>query len=231
MRLICLISVLAIVIAIPAMAQTGPIIGGPDSLPPFLHPFVGEWVEHTQHVNLRIDLDGIWVMQRIGLTTEPMWTRAGNWGMVDSKLNMRTFIAHRNQLWIPDIPRNAAAELVSGKYDLTIAISLARQGDKLVGTVRHYKAAWDQNGKITAFKAYNHPQGGRVPVTWTRVLRAAPKPNQPNASGIPSLTSGEMYLILKMLEAMPEETYQGGAGAAKNWVEHEASSPDDNPAQ
>ena len=229
MKRIYFLSILAIAVSAPVMAQVGPIIGGPDSLPPFLHPFVGEWFDQPNHVNLRIDLDGIWVMQRTGLTTEPMWTRAGNWGMIDNKLNMRTVIAHHNQLWIPGIPRNAAAELVSGKYDLTIVWEFARQGNKLVGTVRNFSATWDRNGKITAFKSYQ--QNNPVPVSVTRMLRAAPKPDQPNASGIPSLTSGEMYLILKMLEAMPEETYQGGAGAAKNWVEHEASSPDDNPAQ
>ena len=229
MRLICLVSILAIVVSIPVMAQTGPIIGGPDSLPPFLHPFVGEWVDLPNHVNLRIDLDGIWVMQRTVPAPDPMWTRAGNWGMIDNTLNMRTVIAHRNQLWIPGIPRNAAAELVSGKYDLTIVWEFARQGNKLVGTVRNFSATWDRDGKITAFKSYK--QNDPVPVSVARMLRAVPKPNQPNASGIPSLTSGEMYLILNMLKAMPAETYQGGGGAARKWVEHEASAQDDNPAQ
>lgn len=226
MRLICVIGILAIVVAIPVMAQQGPVIGGPDSLPPFLHPFVGEWLDQPNHINLRIDLDGIWVMQRTVPAPDPMWTRAGNWGMINNKLNMRTVIAHHNQLWIPGIPRNAAEELVSGKYDLTIVWEFTRQGNKLVGTVRNFSATWDRNGKITAFKT--HKQNSPVPVSLTRVMRAAPKPNEPNAAGIPTLTSGEMYLILKMLEAMPEETYQGGGGAARKWVEHEAGTPGGN---
>ena len=179
--------------------------GAPGTLAADAQQFVGAWVDGEAGTLTTVSADGTWRM--MSTAAEDAGIRAGNWGVADGRLTLRTCLASASQTWLKEAPAESAQRLVTGPFDMTMVWDLQKQGNALSGTLRTWAAKFAPSGTVMGFTAWDAVGNRPAVVTWMPALEVYRPITAPDGT----------RQVSPEFQGMLERMRPGGAGS-KDWA-------------